>query len=130
MSSFEDSKEQKKVSSKFANYVPKFRREGNESTLKASDVQTTLGAGGLPGNMQMQGFRGNTGPTTKDKAKMGAMQAAMGFGMGMFVGSSVMFLHGATSGNLKGVGKRMIGAGLPFGVIFGVGSFIRSGAVS
>lgn len=60
------------------------------------------------------------------KIRMMAQQSAFGFGMGMFVGGTVGALHVAMSGRgLKGMGKAVLQAGLPFGTIFAVGSLIH-----
>ena len=99
-------------------YEPKWQRAGQSHPPRASDI---IGTGGLS-------FTPYSGPgeiTTTDRIKQMAIQGAFGFGMGMFVGSSVVFLHSVTTKNMQGIGKRMLSAGLPFGTIFMFGSMLR-----
>jgi len=70
-------------------------------------------------------------PSKKEKAKRFMTNLAMGFGMGMFVGSAVVLIHTVITPFPKGVsrwtgfGKRAMGTGASFGCIFAVGALIR-----
>jgi hypothetical protein len=51
----------------------------------------------------------------------------LAFGMGTFIGSSVVVLHTVMQGLPRaGLAKRALGSGVVFGSIFAVGPFIRS----
>eukprot|EP00457_Paulinella_chromatophora_P016064 gb/GEZN01016793.1/.p1 GENE.gb/GEZN01016793.1/~~gb/GEZN01016793.1/.p1 ORF type:complete len:106 (+),score=15.10 gb/GEZN01016793.1/:34-318(+) len=65
-------------------------------------------------------------PTLGWKLKRGAQVAAIGFGMGGFVGSVVVLTHNVLNGGgQRGVGKAMMATGMSMGTIFAVGNLLR-----
>ena len=109
--------EQKKLEFLKDKYEPKWSREGKSSPPTANDV---IGTGGISFKpMQQREI------SKWQLAKGYSMQMAIGGAMGMFVGSSVVFLHAVTTKNYTNLGKRMLQSGLPFSCIFAVGSIAR-----
>jgi hypothetical protein len=104
-----------------SNYQPKWKREG----LAEPDRDELSRV--APGKLRPFAVKVKTEATLGDKVQAVSMQAAFGFGMGLFVGGSVVALHSVMSQQYAGMGKRVLLAGLPFGTIFAVGSIIRSG---
>jgi len=75
-------------------------------------------------------------PTKGQKAKRVAQTMAISFGMGFFVGSTVVMLHtvlnpsGPGIPRFQGAFRRAAQSGGAFGCIFAIGSLIRPGVLS
>lgn len=66
--------------------------------------------------------------TKTDQLKRIGGTMGMGFGMGMFVGSTVVTLHCLMNRvPLRGMGKQIFSSGAAFGCIFAFGSLVRPG---
>ncbi|KAI1365437.1 reactive mitochondrial oxygen species modulator 1-domain-containing protein [Xylaria arbuscula] len=76
--------------------------------------------------------RGQHGPSWTDKLKMGAMMGGtVGVIIGFIFGTVNIFRYGAgTNGIMRTLGQYMLGSGATFGFFMGIGSVIRTDAVS
>ncbi|KAI1080100.1 reactive mitochondrial oxygen species modulator 1-domain-containing protein [Whalleya microplaca] len=78
----------------------------------------------------MPANRGQTGPTTVDKLKMGAMMGGtVGVIIGFIFGTVNIFRYGAGQhGIMRTLGQYMLGSGATFGFFMSIGSVIRTDA--